>query len=522
MRLAAVLAATLILISAVPAAAQTADDALRFTQRAPATGARMTGLAGAGIVGIADQSALVQNPAGLGFFNRSEFTAGLNMLSTVDEALFRTPASRGLVESDLQNTGIGNLSYIYRVPTVQGSLVFGAAFNQVNTYDRRFVYRGDNPTSSITTSFLPFDDEFEIAYDDDGTPFPRFFSTTPELAYLGGAIEFLSNEAEAGNYPFYQAVDPSTTIRQEGDVTEEGRLKELSFGGAVEAVRGLMAGASLNIAFGSYDYRSSLAEIDDMNQNGPSQYEVFLPNETLRGLSEVNYVERLESDLVGVNARFGVSTAVVPSIRLGLALETPTYYNVNENYSRVVTTYFDEGGSLSHGGEAGDAGEGEFEYSISTPWKMGAGVAFAAVGLTLSADAEYVDWSQMRMEASTEEGYFDQVNQDIRDNLEGVVNTHVGLEYNLQDLALRAGIAFQPDPVAEPFVLENGETLDREKTFFSLGLGYTFADQLKLDVAWMQERFNDAFVPYEFVDTPPTVEEDVVRNRFIVGLRYLF
>jgi len=48
------------------ATAQTPEDAVRFTQRSPATGARMMGLAGAGIGGVADYSALFINPAGLG------------------------------------------------------------------------------------------------------------------------------------------------------------------------------------------------------------------------------------------------------------------------------------------------------------------------------------------------------------------------------------------------------------------------------------------------------------------------
>ncbi len=499
------------------AQAQTADDAIRFTQRAPASGARMMGLAGAGLVGIADQTALVMNPAGLGYFNRSEFSANLNFSSTGDEALYRTPAEGGIFDRDLRNTGIGGVSYVFKVPTVSGSLVLAAAFNQVNTYDRNLIFRGENSESSISDSFLPFDDEYEVGFD-NGTPFPRFFANYPELGYFGGAIEFLGEEVGSGNYPWYQAVDPSTTIFQEGEVLEEGSLRELNFGGAVEAVKGLMAGASVNISFGSYRYRSTLDESDNLSQNGPNQYEVILDDRTLRGFDALTYTERLESDLVGVNARFGISGSVAPSVRLGLSLETPTYYNVNEDYEQSLVTYFDEGGSLSD-----EPGTSEFEYTITTPWRIGGGVAFAAVGLTVSADAEYVDWSQLRMDADTDKSYFADLNRQIRDDFEGVWNTRVGLEYAISNLALRAGIAFMPDPARVGLELGNGDELDRERTFFSLGVGYTFANQLQLDLAWMQERFDDAYVPYGRLEVPPPVaEESVVRNRFVVGLRYLF
>ncbi len=505
-------------IALVPSsAAQTPDDAIRFTQRAPASGARMTGLAGAGIVGIADQTALVMNPAGLGYYTRSEFSANLNMVGTGDEAVYRTPAEGGMLDRSLRNTAIGNLAYVFRVPTVTGSLVLAASFNHVNTYDRNLIYEGENSESSITDSFLPFDDEYEIGFE-DGVPFPRFFSTYPELGYFGGAIEFLGEEVGTGNYPFYQAVDPSTTIFQEGEVLEEGSLRELNFGGAVEAVKGLMAGGSVNISFGSYRYRSTFDEFDDLNQNGPNQYEVILDDRTLRGFDSMTYTERLESDLVGVNARFGISGTVAPSVRLGLSLETPTYYNVNEDYEQTIITYFDEGGSLSD-----EPGPSEFEYTITTPWRLGGGIAFAAVGLTVSADAEYVDWSQLRMNADTDKSYFADLNRQIRDDFEGVWNTRVGLEYNIQNVALRGGIAFMPDPARQGLTLGNGEELDRERTFFSLGIGYTFADQLQVDFGWMQERFDDAFVPYGRLEVPaPVVEESVVRNRFVVGLRYLF
>ena len=504
------------------ATAQTADDAIRFTQRAPATGARMMGLAGAGLVGIADQTALVLNPAGLGYYARSEFSTSLNLQSTVDEATFRMPSLGDTRERGLRDTGIGNISYVYKVPTVTGSLVLAAAFNQVNTYDRNFIYEGDNAESSITDSFLPFDDEFEVDFENDGTPFPRFFSVTPELAYLGGAIEFLGEDVGTG-YPWYQAVDPSTTIRQRGELLEEGSLKELSFGGAVEAVPGVMGGASLNISFGSYDFRSTLEESDPMNANGPSQYQIFLPNDTLRGFDQLRYEETLQSDLVGVNGRFGVSGSFTSAVRAGLTLETPTFYNVNEDYALRLDTYFDEGGSLGHGGEPGDAGQGEFEYTITTPWRIGGGVAFAAVGLTVSADAEYVDWSQLRMNADADESYFADINRQIRDSFKGVWNTRVGVEYNFQSLALRAGLALMPDPARDGLSLAGGGELDRERTFFSLGAGYTFADQLQIDIAWMQERFDDAYLPYGRIEgTPPSIEEKVVRDRVVIGVRYLF
>lgn len=299
-------------------------------------------------------------------------------------------------------------------------------------------------------------------------------------------------------------------------------MSELNFGGAAEAVQGVMAGMSINLSFGSYKFRSEFTEDDTFNENGLDDYIVILPDGgMLRGFDFLRYTERLETDLVGINGRFGVSGGFSPMFRAGLVLETPSYYNVTEDYRRTVETFFDEGGSLSHGGQTGDAGEGNFEYNITTPWRLGGGIAFATAGLTIAADAEYVDWSQLRFRASSDKAYFDSVNDDIRDNLTGVWNTRLGAEYHFTNLALRAGIAFQPDPNARGRT-SSSDAIDRDKTFFSLGASYRVAEQLQIDAGWMQERFDDVFVPYRDVDVPPFVEESVVRNRFVVGVRYLF
>ena len=54
------------------AVAQTDEDAFRFSQRDPATGARLLGMAGASAAGIADWSTVYTNPAGLGWIKRQQ------------------------------------------------------------------------------------------------------------------------------------------------------------------------------------------------------------------------------------------------------------------------------------------------------------------------------------------------------------------------------------------------------------------------------------------------------------------
>jgi long-subunit fatty acid transport protein len=494
--------------------AQTGDDALRFAQRFPATGARMMGLGGAGIAGIADYTALLSNPAGLAYYQHSMVGGSLNTLSTMDQALFRASTFRGSFDNDVRRTGISNLAYIARAPTTRGSLVFGAAYNQVNTFERELVFEGENPSNSITDFFMPLPGEFTIDVE-NGNYVPFFDRPISHIAYETWAIDFDAAAYEAGEQvPFFPAVARGTML-QTGRVTEGGSMREASFGGAVEGVQNLMMGLSVNLAFGTYRFDRVFEEDDFQNANDGRPGTV--------DFDWLRLTEGFESSLVGINVRAGFSSEVTPGIRLGLMLETPTYYSVKENYDTLLETLFDNGDTFVYGDSQGeDAGSGVFEYQVLTPWRLGVGGAFSTGALTLSGDAEFVDWTQLEMRSSDDRRYFNDVNRSIRDNFQAVVNARVGAEYRLGDLALRGGFAYQPDARDSGNLRLTEERVDRSRTFFSAGVGYRFAQQLQVDFGWMQERFDDRYLPYTEVADAPIVDESVVRNRFAVGMRIFF
>lgn len=499
--------------------AQTGEDALRFTDRAPATGPRMMGMAGVGIAGVGDYGALLANPAGLGYIGSSVLGGSLNTLSVVDETRYQTAGRTSAGEGDIRGTHLGNLAYLYKVPTSQGSLVVGAAYNQLNTFDRSVQYAGPNSGSSISDSFLPYSGEFEVVEDNEGFPMPQFFHVIPELAYNAGAIEFLSENVGTTQPLFYQAVVPGTTIDQTGDVLEEGRMSELSFGGAWEAAPDVMVGLSGNFSIGTYRFNSFYAEDDTRDENAPEDYIVILEDRELQGFDYLEYEQGFESDLTGFNLRAGVSGEVASGVRVGLVLETPTFYNISEEYFRDLVTGFDQVVGVNQNPVMSSSQEGDFEYSLRTPWRMGGGAAWTQGNLLVAGDLEYVDWSQM--EFDSDDGTFDDENRNIRENLDPVWNTRIGAEYRFASVAVRGGLAWQPDP--RSFEIQSaGEATDRSKFFLSAGVGFHFADQFIVDLGWMQERFDDEFVPYGDVAEPPVVEEEVVRNRVSVGVRVRF
>ena len=245
----------LVVAAAPEAAAQTPEDAIRFTERSPATGARMIGMAGAGIGGVADYSALFTNPAGLGFFRKSSFSGTLHSVYATDESIYSTPGFSSTLDEDVSETHLGNLAYVYRAPTQQGAFVIAVAYNQIHSFERDLRFAGTNGVSTISTSFLPFDDEYDL----DAAGNLDVLDDLPFAAFNGGLIEFFPEffDEDPNAYPFLEAVAPGTTIDQTGSVIEQGRMNEVSIGGAVEASRGTMVGVSVNLVFGEYSLASS-------------------------------------------------------------------------------------------------------------------------------------------------------------------------------------------------------------------------------------------------------------------------
>lgn len=508
-----------------PAYAQTADDALRFSERLPGSGARSVGMSGVGIAGVADVGALYTNPAGLGYLRQSQVVGSFHVLSVQDDARYEPAALEGQepsISTNLQTVtdyGLGNAGLAYKIPTRRGALVLAGGISQTATFERTLDYTGESRANSITDTFLPFVGNYQVG---SGGSLAFDFDT-PRRAFEAGAIEFIQERFDNGEYPFIQAVEPTTLVQQSDEVIEEGRLTEANFGGAVEAAQGVMAGASLNISFGTYRFSRLYQEVDVLNENTPDLYEVAVDGGFVRGFDQLDVRETITSDLVGVNFRVGLAADLNSAVRAGVVIESPTWYSVDETFGTRVTTFFDEGASLS----AGQTGANEFDYSVRSPWRIGGGAQLELGSLRVMGDLEFVDWTQLRL---TADGIrFDEASERIRD-FKPVVNSRFGAEYRFDALTVRGGFAYQPDPRDVEIQLPSGETTDRSQTYYSAGFSYRFDAQFRVDFGWSQQQFDDQYRPYSSVTVAgenvdivaPYVDEDITRNRFLLGVSYFF
>jgi long-subunit fatty acid transport protein len=540
--------------------AQGATDALFFAQRSPATGPRLTAMGGASIAGVGDYGSFYSNPAGLGLLESSQFAGSFRSLLTTDEASYTTfradESAFGTSTTDRTRTGygIGNVALAYKVPTEQGSLVIGAALNETRHFGRDLDFSNRNALSSVSDFFLPLNDEVDVQEFAPGEgPDDLFFGqeliTTDDADFLvdfdpdgngqiNRPLSFIAFQTfgidlvpafvdpDAGDaQAFLPVVTPGTEFRQVGDVSEEGNLRELNFGGSVAVAPGVLVGGSANVTVGTYDLRDTFEEVDDLNENDGTDGTV--------DFQSLRLTRTLESDLTGFGLRFGLSAEVAPSVRAGLTIETPTWYSIDETSSIRLQTNFDNGDRFLYGDDADeDVGRTAFDYDVRTPWRLGGGLSVQIDDLRLLADAVFVDWTRLQLDDNTGGNLFEVENDLIEDVFDPVVNTRLGFEYRLDALALRGGFAYQPSPVslseidAESFggslnLRGTDEVNDRPRTYFSAGLGYQLSEQLHVDVSWMQQRFDDRTLPYTSTNAS-FVNEEVARNQILVGVRYHF
>jgi long-subunit fatty acid transport protein len=518
-------------LGAVSAAAQTADDAYRFSQRMPAVGTRALGMGGAGgVAGWADPSAMYTNPAGLGYYDQSEISGSLNALLSRDESTFQIfQDSPTFTEASENSTlRLGNFAGVYNFETTQGSLVFALGFNRTMAFDQEMTYAGDNAASSITDTFLPFGDEYNITSDEINV-----LPTIPFIAFQAGAIGYFESRFQDGEYPFLQAVAPGRQIRQEGSVTRGGSMNEFNFAGASEVAPNIMLGLSANVVYGRYVFEHELTEID---QEGVDDYSVVAGQGILEDFESVFFRERFTSDLTGFNMRFGVSADATNQVRVGFSVETPTWYSIDEEFTNAFIRTNFANGSLTYGDDpAEDAGRGTFDYRLRTPWRISTGVSYNSDPVLASIDVEFVDWTQTNLDADRTD--FELENDVLDEEYGYVFNWRGGLEYRLQSgLRLRGGLAYRPDARNDEFTFADGGAEDRSRLFLSAGAGFQINDQITLNFAWLHERSKDQFISYSGVaastDTglnpapldiaPPFVDEDLTRNQFQIGATYRF
>jgi hypothetical protein len=470
------------------------ETALMFSRITPGGSARIQAMGGAQTSLGGDYSSAFSNPAGLGMFNRSEFSIspGFNSASIQSDYLGNSTSTTktnlhipgfGLVFQNNQNRSKGFLSG-----------AFAISFNRVNNFNQSFKYQGTNSNNSIIDYFIEDANGYPSSQFDGGG---RLFNTPTYLAYqnylIGDETVFGPDGDPAPPNP-----DPTkyfTDIQgipfQQEVVESSGAQNQWSLSYGLNINDRIFIGAG--IGFTSIKFKVDKFYGEDFTQDP---------------LSKLVLEENLKIQGSGVNGSIGLIVRVIDPIQVGLTYSSPTFYQLTDTYSSSMTTdwnnydyyYYDYTDNVQKYTTLNEVDwntdELISEYELRTPSRLSLGASFfiQKYGL-ISADVEMVNYSGTKYSSGISGIDFSSDNDDIKSLYQTTFNYRLGGEFRYENLRARAGFSYMPDPFQSE---QNG--VNRAITSISGGLGYR-NKKFYIDAALVFTEGNNSYRPYR-VNTP--------------------
>ncbi|MEK6477146.1 hypothetical protein WJR50_06415 [Catalinimonas sp. 4WD22] len=488
-------------ISVAGSYAQFAEDALLISRNAPVGTARMLGIGGGGVALGGDVSSAFINPAGLGFYNRSQAVITPNFQNARTNTNFLGVNS----ETFDNHFNVSNFGVVINntkddiIPADYRGGSFAITYNQTNSYNINYTFGPAENTFSLM-------DEFALQANDIGDDADILLDNAAEgffPRYIDAAYEnYLINAYPDDQDSYVASIPLGTEAVQEGRVEEMGRQSEWNFAYGGNYKDKIYFGASLGFKNFTYERTNVFDETpiyteeyqDDVAAGFP-----FFPVGDQLSINYVNYVtleETLRLDGSGINATLGFVYRPINELTLGFSYKTPTFYSLTEEY------FFNLQSTVLGVQESDDSapfdvednlveGTTNFsEYTLSTPSKISGGFAyfFEKYGF-ITADVEYINYEANRF--SSNEFNTGDVNTEIDEVMESVINYKFGGEFRYDIFRLRLGYAIYTDPTQ--YVDDN---LDRDRQVLSGGVGIS-TPSFFADLAVVNTQYSTDFFAYQ-------------------------
>ena len=522
---------------------QTAIDAYNLSQSDFKGTARFMSMGGAFTSLGGDLSTLNQNPAGIGVYRSSEIgvTLGLDIAST--------KSSNGAFSMSKNKTtfncnNFGYIGAVYTGSDVMPYFNWGASYSRVADFNR--AYKGKGAMTGSLSNYIAGYTSAESWNSEDLTAYDSF---NPYMEPMGAPWmsilaynSYLINPTGATSYSGLW--NNKTSGEMTFDVHEKGYTDEYSinFGGNFANI------VYWGMGFGITDiyYRSSVYYTEDMsNATIPS----LDANNNYVGTRDGGAGFGLDSwkSISGSGFNFKIGTIIKPinELRIGLAVHTPTYYNLKqEGWAGVDYGY---NPNIEGFVQTNDGYADYFEWKLRTPWRLLTGIS-GVIGkkAIVSLDYEYRPMQNMTVKDQNGRNWTD-VNDDVKAYYNAMSIVRVGAEYRLSpQWSVRAGYQIQTSPSTT--VALNGETpvftsgpddtettpsysFDKSTQYISLGLGYRYKS-FYVDAAYVNKQRESqwrAFTPNDYTkvgnnyqESSPHSKINLSSNQIVLSLGVKF
>lgn len=452
---------------------------------------------------------------------------------------------------------VNNFGYIGAIST--GSDVipfvnFGASYSRTKSFDRRFRGHNNNLPNSYSNYIagvtsangdyagwpqadLSQNIENYDPYTDSWAPWMSILSYN---SYIINPVPGTAEDAAR-----YQGMwQNGTSGNSDMSMEEKGYVDEynINFGGNV------MNTLYWGLGFG----------ITDINYTANSFYDeelenASIPNTTATELLNGKAYTSLDSwkhiTGTGFNFKLGVIVKPINELRLGLAVHTPTYYDLTQQSWARMNYSFNAGPTENFSGSA-DTNNGynyQIDWKLRTPWRLIASAAGVIGGQgIISVDYEYRPYQNMAIRNANGDPFtysgsnHDYLKGDIESYYQSSNIIRLGLEYRLTPAwSLRAGMNYESSPStsyarsADADIYTEGPqdcgtmpayTMDKATTYLTCGIGYRY-QSFYIDGAYVYKNQKSEYRPYtpnDFNGVPTMTEVTNSNSQIVLSMGFRF
>lgn len=458
-------------VIAMPVAkAQDITDGLRYASDLTNGTARFNAMSGAfGALG-GEMSSIGLNPAGSAVFLKNSGTVTFSVYDRENDADYFNTSTRG-IDTDVNLSQAGGVFVFPNANEESLWKKFSIGINYENTqnHEDQVIIAGTGNTS-IASFFLNQAQGVPLnLLNTNGSSISDTYGflgisngVGAQNAFLGyqGFIFDPVNPDDPNNTSYNSNIAPGA-FNQEYYYFTEGYNAKYTFNFAAQYTDDFFFGINLNSH--TIDYLRSTTLYETNSNTGST-------------VNEVEFRNNLGTRGAGFSAQVGVIAKVSNELRVGLTLDTPTWYEISEETTQYLETVRTEG-EISIREIVAPAIINVYEnYNLRTPGKYAASVAyvFGKQGL-VSFDYSYKNYGNIEFRP-TSDPLFQTENAFIENVLAGASTYRLGGEYRIDQLSVRGGLRYEESPY------EDGLTVG-DLNGFSLGLGYNFGNY-HFDVAY--------------------------------------
>jgi len=476
--------------------AQTASDALRFSQHTSASTARTIGIGGAINALGADFSVLSSNPAGLASYRSSEVSFTPSQTIMQSDAILQGDGNSNII-TNKSKIGFNNIGLVFfHKPRKEGTrwktFNLGIGFNRINEYFQDVNYEGEIG-GSLADSYA----EQSVGLSSD-----QLDSFGAGLGWSTGAI-YDSDEDLNYSTDFQGLYD--VPVNRAEEILYRGSINEVVLSLAGNYNEKLMIGATVGIPILSYSQERNYTENDTNSDAIPF-------------FNSLTYEEQVTTTGTGVNLKLGAIFRASQMLRFGASIHTPTRFRLTDDFESSLAYDFTDANNDDR--FEASSPEGNFSYRLVTPWKaLGSVAVIIKRHGFISAEAEWVNYGNAAFNFNingdnTENENFARIlNNEITDIYKSVLNFRLGGEYAIKNFRIRAGYAINGSPFASETSI-NG--------VLSAGLGLR-VKKFFIDLGYRRNTTEVGYLPYTTEVAPqPFVSTNSTRNQYLLSVGFKF